>query len=215
MKSKVNPSANPALINESPEFDLLSMAGGFGSTKVGEKIVSKIDDVARGVLNKAENTYYNKAPWTFKIDPNKYYRAGSKGMVDDAVESGIIRVKSKPSLGDIARAEGRVPTLLEKLDAGSRAGGNPYFAKGKVLSDKLAKKYGGRSSDYGDYVIETASENMKRIGTKGKKWLPEQIGTNIPKGSNATPVGRLLTSEVRLLKPSRLFGLKEVKPKTK
>ena len=44
--------------------------------------------------------------------------------------AGVVRAKPTMSKMEIAIAEGRTPTLMEKLDAGSRAKGNTYFSKG-------------------------------------------------------------------------------------
>lgn len=47
-----NPNANPGLIDVSPEFELLSMGGGFASTKIGKKIASKAADVVDNTVDR-------------------------------------------------------------------------------------------------------------------------------------------------------------------
>ena len=88
------------------------------------KLLPKIAKIAAPVATKVRRGYYDKAPWTWKPDPNNFYRVGSRGM------AGVVRAKPTMSKMEIAIAEGRTPTLMEKLDAGSRAKGNTYFSKG-------------------------------------------------------------------------------------
>ena len=52
-ETKYNPNAKMGLIPESPEFDILSMGGGFASTKVGKKVVSKVADAADNAIDRA------------------------------------------------------------------------------------------------------------------------------------------------------------------
>ena len=176
--------------------------------------VDKINKAAKIVNTKGlKGAYYQHAPWTWKPDIDNFYRAGSKEMLDDALSSGIIRTKSRESLSEIAVREGRIPTLLEKIDAGSRAGGIPYFSKGRPLSSKYHNMYGtGTGSNYGDYIIETASKEMKQVGPKGRMLKEEIIGDAVLPGRSTTPISVLSREEVKLLEPHWFYGFKEYNP---
>ena len=184
------------------------------TAEIALPVVSKITPYISELLNKngrnIKQMYYQEAPWTWKPDPNKYYRAGSKDMINDAINTGVISAPNKKTLWEIAINEGRIPTLSEKLDRGSAAGNNVYFSKGEPLSSKFSSMYkSNRGSNYGDYIIETASKNMKEIGAKGKNLPTVIIGDAIKFGHNATPIEQLNTSDVNLLKPNWFYGYKK------
>lgn len=65
-----NKDANPGLINVSPEFELLSMGGGFASTKVGKKIANKAVDAADNVVAQLPPPTRTANPWRTRI--NRY-----------------------------------------------------------------------------------------------------------------------------------------------
>ena len=111
---------------------------------------------------------------------------------------------------EIAIAEGRTPTLMEKLDAGSRAKGNTYFSKGEPLSSKFSSRYSSRrSSNYGDYIIESKSPNFKEIGPKGREMSNPRVGNEIVDG--ASPIGQLTKGNYNVLEPNWFYGFKKLK----
>ena len=176
------------------------------------KLLPKIARVAEPVATKVRRGYYDKAPWTWKPDPNSFYRVGSRGMAEDALNAGVVRAKPTMSKMEIAIAEGRTPTLMEKLDAGSRAKGNTYFSKGEPLSSKFSSRYSSRrSSNYGDYIIESKSPNFKEIGPKGREMSNPRVGNEIVDGASAVPIGQLTKGNYNVLEPNWFYGFKRLK----
>lgn len=111
---------------------------GVGAQKV---INSKAGYAAKNTVRKigeeASEAYYRTAPWTFKPNPDNYYRVGiGRGFVDDVFESGKIRAVSdtKPGPNSI---------LLKKTFAPE----DTYFSKGVPL-----RLYGFRKKN--SYLIE-------------------------------------------------------------
>ena len=195
-------------------------------------------------LQEAKSLYYNKAPWTFKPNPNSYYRAIPREAIDDAIETGVIRHKPKsskfldllelknspdPDVASKAAEEFSKLTLTERLNVGSMADpGQTYFLKGKPWTQKYSQRYGQQDyGTYGDYFIE-ASDKVPFIPIKTKGRLPPEVMKNLEKNYNpeikgiAIPKANVLPEKVipldenvKLYKPNWFYGFKEVpKPKT-
>ena len=96
----------------SPEFDIISGVRGLLNVAKATTIPMKL-----------KSTYYNKAPWTFKPNPNSYYRAIPREAIDDAIESGVIR--HKPVRKSVEVAKG----VSLSRGSGSKTG-QTYFLKG-------------------------------------------------------------------------------------
>ena len=100
----------------SPEFDVISGVRGLLNMGVTA-------GKALNIPMKLQSTYYNKAPWTFKPNPDSYYRAIPKEAIDDAIETGVIR--HKPVRGSVEVTKG----INLSRGSGSKAG-QTYFLKG-------------------------------------------------------------------------------------
>ena len=212
----------------SPEFDLISGARGLLNVAKATNIPMKL-----------KSTYYNKAPWTFKPNPDSYYRAIPKEAIDDAIETGVIRHKPKsskfldllelknspdPEIASKASLEFSKLSLVERMNVGSRSmPGQTYFMKGRPLTRGYAEKYNKPVSNYGDYFIE-ASDNVPFIPLKTKGRLVPEVMKNLEKNYNpeikglAIPKANVLPEKVipldenvKLYKPDWFRGFKEIK----
>jgi hypothetical protein len=96
----------------SPEFDIISGVRGLLNVAKATNIPMKL-----------QSTYYNKAPWTFKPNPDSYYRAIPKEAIDDAIETGVIR--HKPIRKSVEVTKG----VSLSRGSGSKTG-QTYFLKG-------------------------------------------------------------------------------------
>ena len=220
-------------------------------TERGLEIVSPEFDIisgVRGLLNvaktttipmKLKSTYYNKAPWTFKPNPDSYYRAMPKEAIDDAIETGVIRHKPKsskflellelknspdPEIASKASLEFSKLSRVDKMNVGSRsAPGQTYFMKGRPLTRVYAEKYNKPVSHFGDYIIEV-SDNVPFIPLKTKGRLVPEVMENLEKNYNpeikglAIPKANVLPEKVipldenvKLYKPDWFRGFKEIK----
>ena len=196
----------------SPEFDIISGVRGLLNMGVTA-------GKALNIPMKLQSTYYNKAPWTFKPNPDSYYRAIPKEAIDDAIETGIIRHKPKRMSVEVVKG------INFSRGSGSKEG-QTYFLKGHPWTQKYSKRYGKpETGTYGDYFIE-ASDNVPfiPIKTKGrlipevmenleKNYNPEIKGLAIPK-ANVLPEKVIpLDENVKLYKPDWFRGFKEIKRK--
>ena len=188
-------------------------------------------EILKSALSKAKSTYYNKAPWTFKPNPNSYYRAIPKAAIDDALETRVIR--HNPGMTEVEKImtygtpeQKAKLTLFDKLQISTRVKANQtYFNKGTPLSETYMNKYGIPVTNYGSHIIE-ASDKIPFIPIKtkgklipevmenlGKNYNPEIKGMAIPK-ANVLPEKVIpLDENVKLYKPDWFRGFKEV-PKT-
>ena len=190
----------------SPEFDIISGARGLLNVAKATNIPMKL-----------QSTYYNKAPWTFKPNPDSYYRAIPKEAIDDAIETGVIR--HKPVRKSVEVTKG----INFSRGSGSRTG-QTYFLKGHPWTQKYSKRYGKPDGGtYGDYFIE-ASDNVPFIPIKTKGRLVPEVMKNLEKNYNpeikglAIPKANVLPEKVipldenvKLYKPDWLRGFKEIK----
>ena len=199
------------------------------------------------IVKKATNTprklqaiYYNKAPWTFKPNPNSYYRTIPRAAIDDAIKTGVIRHKPEsskfldllelknspdPVVASKAAEEFSKLSMIERLNVGSRSRtGQTYFLKGIPWTQKYSRRYGKPDAGtYGDYFIE-ASDNVPFIPLKTKGRVPTEVMENLEKNYNpeikglAIPKANVLPEKVipldenvKLYKPDWLRGFKEIK----
>lgn len=189
----------------SPEFDILSGARGLLNVAKATTIPMKL-----------KSTYYNKAPWTFKPNPDSYYRAIPKEAIDDAIEAGVIR--HKPVRKSVEVVKG----INFSRGSGSKAG-QTFFNKGEPLSSVYSDRYGVPTSHYGDYIIE-ANDKIPFIPLKPKGRLITEVMENLEKNYNpeikglAIPKANVLPEKVipldenvKLYKPDWLRGFKEIK----
>ena len=194
----------------SPEFDLLSGVRGLLNMGVTA-------GKALNIPMKLQSTYYNKAPWTFKPNPDSYYRAIPKEVIDDAIETGIIRHKPKRMSVEVVKG------INFSRGSGSKEG-QTYFLKGHPWTQKYSKRYGKpETGTYGDYFIE-ASDNVPFIPIKTKGRLIPEVMENLEKNYNpeikhlAIPKANVLPEKVipldenvKLYKPDWFRGFKEIK----
>ena len=187
----------------------------------GVRLVKAAVDGSK-ITKKIKGLYYNNAPWTFKPNPNSYYRAIPREAIDDALKSGVIR--GNPNTGPTP-AEIANMSLMDKIkNAGSRAfSDQTYFTKGVPLSSNYGDRYNKVVSNYGTHLIE-ASEDVPFIPmkTKGrvdkdilnnldKNYNPEIRGIAIPK-ANVLPEKTVPVNEyINLYEPDWFFGFKKVK----
>lgn len=188
-------------------------------------------EILKSALSKAKSTYYNKAPWTFKPNPNSYYRAVPKAAIDDALETRVIRHNPGMTEAEKIMTYGTPEqkaklTLYDKLQISTRVKGNQtYFNKGTPLSETYMGKYGIPVTNYGTHIIE-ASDKIPFIPIKtkgklipevmenlGKNYNPEIRGMAIPK-ANVLPEKTIpLNEDVNLYKPDLFRGFKKIKNK--
>lgn len=111
---------------------------GVGAQKViNSKAGYAAKNKVREIGEEASEAYHHIAPWTFKPNPDNYYRVGKgRGFVDDIFESGKIRAVSdaKPGPNSI---------MIKKTFAPE----DTYFSKGVPL-----RQYGFRKKN--SYLIE-------------------------------------------------------------
>ena len=173
------------------------------------------------ITKKLKGLYYNNAPWTFKPNPNSYYRVVPKEAIDDAITSGVIRGNPNPGP---TPAEIANMSLLDKIkNAGSRAfADQTYFNKGLPLSSNYGDRYNKTVSHYGSYIIE-ASDNVPFIPMKTKGRVPRDVLDNLNKNYNpeikgiAMPKANVLpektvplTDDINLYEPDWFFGFKKM-----
>jgi len=84
-----------------PEDAIAGAVMGIGSKVISPLVkygASKVIPKAAKLAEDAARSYYQKAPWTWKPDPNNYYRAGyGKEFLDDVVNTGKVRAYNKNS----------------------------------------------------------------------------------------------------------------------
>ena len=194
----------------SPEFDIISGVRGLLNMGVTA-------GKALNIPMKLQSTYYNKAPWTFKPNPDSYYRAIPKEAIDDAIETGIIRHKPKRMSVEVVKG------INFSRGSGSKEG-QTYFLKGHPWTQKYSKRYGKpETGTYGDYIIE-ANDKIPFIPLKPKGRLITEVMENLEKNYNpeikglAIPKANVLPEKVipldenvKLYKPDWLRGFKEIK----
>lgn len=176
-------------------------------------------EILKSALSKAKSTYYNKAPWTFKPNPNSYYRAIPKAAIDDALETRVIR--HNPGMTEVEKImtygtpeQKAKLTLFDKLQISTRVKANQtYFNKGTPLSETYMNKYGIPVTNYGSHIIE-ASDKIPFIPIKtkgklipevmenlGKNYNPEIKGMAIPKANVLPEKVIQLNENIKLYKP--------------
>ena len=194
----------------SPEFDIISGVRGLLNMGVTA-------GKALNIPMKLQSTYYNKAPWTFKPNPDSYYRAIPKEAIDDAIETGVIRHKPKRMSVEVAKG------INFSRGSGSKEG-QTYFLKGHPWTQKYSKRYGKpETGTYGDYIIE-ANDKIPFIPLKPKGRLITEVMENLEKNYNpeikglAIPKANVLPEKVipldenvKLYKPDWFRGFKEIK----
>ena len=194
----------------SPEFDIISGVRGLLNMGVTA-------GKALNIPMKLQSTYYNKAPWTFKPNPDSYYRAIPKEAIDDAIETGVIRHKPKRMSVEVVKG------INFSRGSGSKEG-QTYFLKGHPWTQKYSKRYGKpETGTYGDYIIE-ANDKIPFIPLKPKGRLITEVMENLEKNYNpeikglAIPKANVLPEKVipldenvKLYKPDWLRGFKEIK----
>lgn len=117
--------------------------------------------IRKNLVNKLKNTYYNKAPWTYKPNRDWYYRVGDKTLLNDVKESGVIRTNGV----DFPEYE-------------------TYFAKGVPLDGR----YNRSGGNYGSFMIEVSDETPfigKSMGTITQQGLKKDL-SNIDQNFNLT-----------------------------
>ena len=185
-------------------------------------IIKNTKDFISKQTRNIQSKYYNNAPWTFKPNPNSYYRAIPKEAIDDAINTGVIRRKGT----EFTNEEIRNMPIMDRIKmVGSRAGADQtYFMKSEPWSNKYSLRYGRPNmGTYGDYIIEV-SDNVPfiPIKTKGKissdvmnnlskDFNPEIRGMAIPK-ANVLPEKTIpLDANVNMYAPDWFYGFKKIK----
>lgn len=161
--------------------------------------------IRKNILGKLKNTYYNKAPWTFKPNRNYYYRVGDKSLIDDVKKSGVIKT------------DGVVFPEHET-----------YFSKGVPLDGN----YNSAGGIYGNFMIEVSDQtpfigkSMGTITQQGLKRDLSNINYNfnsthnlteyvVPKQSFTQQQPLVFNKEqMSLYKPNWFFGYKKIQFKT-
>ena len=193
------------------------------SAKNLETGLNKISDVVGYQL---KHQYYTKAPWTYKPNPNNYYRTGyGQEFLDDVVNSRQIRASSP--VEDVTSGVISIQKSFRPQDT--------YWSKGVPLD----AKYSSYNQNYGTHVIEASNEIPfiktvnQRLREKGFQDNPfnnynaghlEQQYVR-PRDSYFTELDELGNpimgtgkpieynpQKIKLLKPDKFFGYKEYKP---
>lgn len=134
--------ANTALAGELGGVAVMKGAG-----YVAPYVVKGVNNITKEiptVANNLKSLYYDKAPWTWKPNPNNYYRASrTPSIFSDIEDTNLIRAVSEKT------PKGEIKLLTKKFPES-----DTYWAKGTPL-DGL---YSSRNQNYGRYVVEASDE---------------------------------------------------------
>ena len=175
----------------------------------------------------AKHQYYTKAPWTYKPNPNNYYRAGrGSEFLDDVINTNQVRaVSGSPAKFEVNGERFNVQKHFPEKDT--------YWSKGVPLDGK----YSSKNQNYGNHIIEASNDIPfvrsvnQRLKEKGfwDKPFKNYNDTHLQQqyvrprdsyfteldefGKPITGTGKPLpydTEKIKLLKPHWFKGYKEI-----